>query len=129
LIIGVGTDLVEIARIAQSIERLGERFIDRILTPDEKERWTQIRNTEKGNAYVAKRFAAKEAAVKALGTGIGSGVSFQHFSVGNLPSGQPFLVVDESIMARYNFPVLWHLSLTDEKAYAQAFVVLESTKE
>ena len=86
MIIGIGTDLVEIARIAQSIERLGERFIDRILTTTEKKRWLEIRNVDKANAYVAKRFAAKEAAVKALGTGIGSGVSFQHFSVGNLPS-------------------------------------------
>lgn len=126
MIIGIGTDLVEIARIAQSIERLGERFIDRILTTTEKKRWLEIRNVDKANAYVAKRFAAKEAAVKALGTGIGSGVSFQHFSVGNLPSGQPILCVDESITARYNFPVSWHLSLTDEKVYAQAFVVLES---
>lgn len=126
MIIGVGTDLVEISRIAQSIERLGERFIDRILTADEKARWTQISNLEKANAYVAKRFAAKEAAVKALGTGIGSGVSFQHFNVSNLSSGQPELIVDESITARYDFPVSWHLSLTDEKAYAQAFVILES---
>jgi holo-[acyl-carrier protein] synthase len=126
LIIGVGTDLVEIARIAQSIERLGERFIDRILTADEKERWLQISNLDKANAYVAKRFAAKEAAVKALGTGIGSGVSFQHFSVSNLSTGQPILVVDDSIIARYDFPISWHLSLTDEKAYAQAFVILES---
>lgn len=126
MIIGVGTDLVEISRIAQSIERLGERFIDRILTADEKARWAQISNLEKANAYVAKRFAAKEAAVKALGTGIGSGVSFQHFNVSNLSSGQPVLIVDESISARYDFPVSWHLSLTDEKAYAQAFVILES---
>ena len=126
MIIGVGTDLVEIARIAQSIERLGERFIDRILTADEKKRWAEIGNQDKANAYVAKRFAAKEAAVKALGTGIGSGVSFQHFTISNLPSGQPVLLVDEVITARYDFDVAWHLSLTDEKAYAQAFVILES---
>ncbi|ETI58362.1 holo-ACP synthase [Marinomonas profundimaris] len=126
MIIGVGTDLVDIARIAQSIERLGERFIDRILTADEKQRWSEISNLEKANAFVAKRFAAKEAAVKALGTGIGSGVSFQHFSVSNLSTGQPVLTVDAIITARYDFPISWHLSLTDEKAYAQAFVVLES---
>ncbi|MCW8355788.1 holo-ACP synthase [Marinomonas pontica] len=83
-------------------------------------------NEGKANAFVAKRFAAKEAAVKALGTGIGSGVSFQHFSVVNLPSGQPVLVVDDVISERYDMPLSWHLSLTDEKAYAQAFVVLES---
>lgn len=126
MIIGVGTDLVEIARIAKSIARLGERFVDRILTEDEKKYWEDIANEDKAIAYIAKRFAAKEAAVKALGTGIGSGVSFQHFSVMNLSTGQPILIVDEVISARYDFPVSWHLSLTDEKAYAQAFVVLES---
>jgi holo-[acyl-carrier protein] synthase len=126
LIIGVGTDLVDIARIAQSIDRLGERFIDRILTADEKQRWSEIGNLDQANAYVAKRFAAKEAAVKALGTGIGLGVSFQHFSVSNLSTGQPVLTVDARILARYDFPLAWHLSLTDEKSYAQAFVVLES---
>ena len=126
MIIGIGTDLVDIARIAQSIDRLGERFIDRILTAEEKQRWSEINNLDKANAYVAKRFAAKEAAVKALGTGIGSGVSFQHFNVSNLPTGQPVLTVDASLLARYDFPLSWHLSLTDEKAYAQAFVILES---
>lgn len=126
MIIGIGTDLVDISRVAESISKLGERFIDRILTADEKLRWLEISHPEQSVAYVAKRFAAKEAAVKALGTGIGSGVSFQHFSVRNLPSGQPILSVDESISIRYDFPVSWHLSLTDEKAYAQAFVVLES---
>ena len=126
MIIGVGTDLVEIARIAKSIARLGERFVDRILSVDEKKCWEAITSEDKAIAYVAKRFAAKEAAVKALGTGIGSGVSFQHFSVMNLPTGQPFLVVDDTISSRYDFPISWHVSLTDEKAYAQAFVVLES---
>lgn len=126
MIIGIGTDLVDIARIAQSIARLGERFIDRILTPEEKSHWLVIRNLDKANAFVAKRFAAKEAAVKALGTGIASGVSFQHFTVSNLPSGQPILTADSSIHERFDFPVAWHLSLTDEKAYAQAFVLLES---
>ncbi len=126
MIIGIGTDLVEIARIHQSIEKLGERFVDRILTAAEKQRWLEISNQEKASAYVAKRFAAKEAAVKAIGTGIGSGVSFQHFSVTNMPSGQPILTVDDTIAARYDVPVTWHLSLTDEKAYAQAFVIIES---
>ena len=127
MIIGIGTDLVEIARVRQSVERLGERFIDRILSADEKKIWAQIAHVEKAHAYVAKRFAAKEAAVKALGTGIGRGVSFQHFNVVNLPSGQPILKVDSSIEARYETPVIWHLSLSDEREYAQAFVILEST--
>lgn len=126
MIVGIGTDLVDIARVAKSIERLGERFIDRILTAEEKAQWVTISNVGNGNAFVAKRFAAKEAAVKALGTGIGRGVSFQHFSVRNLPSGQPTLWVDDEIAARFDHPISWHLSLTDEKAYAQAFVILEA---
>ncbi|WP_394183225.1 holo-ACP synthase [Marinomonas posidonica] len=126
MILGVGTDLVEIERIADSVARLGERFVDRILTAQEKQRWQAISHPDQANAYVAKRFAAKEAAVKALGTGIGSGVSFQHFTVINLPSGQPFLEVDDSISVRFEHPVVWHLSLTDERAYAQAFVILET---
>ncbi|BFM51007.1 holo-ACP synthase [Marinomonas sp. THO17] len=126
MIIGVGTDLVEIARVANSIERLGERFVDRILTEQEKQRWQAISHPDQANAYVAKRFAAKEAAVKALGTGIGSGVSFQHFNVINLPSGQPCLEVADNIKARFDQEIRWYLSLTDEIAYAQAFVILEA---
>lgn len=126
MIIGIGTDLVDIARISDSVAKLGERFIDRILTSDEKQQWTLISNQAKRDAFVAKRFAAKEAAVKALGTGIGRGVSFQHFQVENLATGQPILVVESEIEARFTSPVSWHLSLTDEKAYAQAFVILEA---
>ncbi|MEO9653768.1 holo-ACP synthase [Marinomonas sp.] len=126
MIIGIGTDLVEIARVASSIERLGERFVDRILTTNEKQQWLSITNTSKADAFVAKRFAAKEAAVKALGTGIGRGVSFQHFEVSNLASGQPILSVDDSIEQRFEGKVNWHLTLTDEQKYAQAFVILEA---
>ncbi len=126
MIIGIGTDLVEIARIASSIERLGERFVDRILTENEKQQWLSIANKPKADAFVAKRFAAKEAAVKALGTGIGRGVSFQHFEVSNLSSGQPVLSVEESIEQRFEGKVNWHLTLTDEQKYAQAFVILEA---
>ena len=126
MIIGIGTDLVEIARIASSIERLGERFVDRILTENEKQQWLSISNKPKADAFVAKRFAAKEAAVKALGTGIGRGVSFQHFEVSNLSSGQPVLTVEESIEQRFEGKVNWHLTLTDEQKYAQAFVILEA---
>ncbi|MEL0636040.1 MULTISPECIES: holo-ACP synthase [Marinomonas] len=126
MIIGIGTDLVDVARISDSIAKLGERFIDRILTSNEKEQWAKITNEQKRNSFVAKRFAAKEAAVKALGTGIGNGISFQHFQISNLPSGQPILSVDEKIESRFNMPISWHLSLTDEKAYAQAFVILEA---
>lgn len=126
MIIGVGTDIVEIARIAASIERLGEKFVNRILTPIEQERYASFRHQDKAVAYVAKRFAAKEAAVKALGTGIGSGVSFQHFSVLNYPSGQPYLDVSSEIGDKLDQSAIWHLSLSDEQSFALAFVTLEA---
>lgn len=126
MILGIGTDLVEIERIAQSVERLGERFAKRILTTHELDRWQSLNQLSQANAFLAKRFAAKEAAVKALGTGIGKGVSFQHFTVKNKPSGQPYLEVDESIKSRFKSEPIWHLTLTDERKYAQAFVILEA---
>lgn len=126
MIIGIGTDIVEIARISASIERLGDKFVNRILTPVERERYRSLVNKDKAAAYVAKRFAAKEAAVKALGTGIGSGVSFQHFSVLNLPSGQPYLEVSNELNDKLDGPVNWHISLSDEQMFALAFVTLEA---
>jgi holo-[acyl-carrier protein] synthase len=125
MIKGIGTDIVEINRIANSIERTGERFINRILTPHERQQFDQL-NPEKHASFVAKRFAAKEAAVKALGTGIGSGVSFQHFTVVNLASGKPTLEVDVAISQRLEFDANWHLSLSDERDFALAFVTLEA---
>ncbi len=126
MIIGVGTDIVEIPRITASIERLGDKFVNRILTPVERERYDTFGHKDKAAAYVAKRFAAKEAAVKAMGTGIGSGVSFQHFSVLNRPSGQPYLEVSSELDEILGQPVSWHLSLSDEQSYALAFVTLEA---
>lgn len=126
MIIGIGTDIVEISRISASIERLGDKFVNRILTPVERERYKSFANEDKAAGYVAKRFAAKEAAVKALGTGIGSGVSFQHFSVLNLPSGQPYLEVSNELADKLDGPVNWHISLSDEQMFALAFVTLEA---
>ena len=106
------------------MDKLGDRFLQRILTPNELQRYLTL-SSASAYAFVAKRFAAKEAAVKALGTGIGRGISFQHFEVVNLASGKPELKVDASICARLPASVQWHLSLTDERHYAQAFVILE----
>jgi len=126
MIVGVGTDLVDIERVKATIDRLGERFLRRVLTENEIEHYSLISNAEKSCAFVAKRFAAKEAASKAIGTGIGRGVSFQHFEVVNLESGQPTLKVDSIVQARLPAGATWHLSLTDEKNYAQAFVIVEA---
>lgn len=126
MILGIGTDIVEIERIAASVERTGERFVRRILTPVEQEQFFGFANSDKAVAFLAKRFAAKEAAVKAMGTGIGSGVSFQHFTIMNLESGQPVLQVDQKVLDLIQRPVQWHLSLSDEQRYALAFVTLEA---
>ncbi|TBR43422.1 holo-ACP synthase [Marinomonas agarivorans] len=126
MILGIGTDIVEIERIRASFKRTGDRFVKRILTAPELDKFYSLEDESRAIAYLAKRFAAKEAAVKALGTGIGQGVSFQHFTVKNTSSGQPILEVDMSIHSSLNSKSRWHLSITDERHYAQAFVILES---
>ena len=90
-IAGIGTDIVELSRIEQALAR-GDRLARRILTPAELERFAA--HTQPAR-YLAKRFAAKEAAVKALGTGIGVGISWQHIRVDNHPGGAPFLVFSD----------------------------------
>jgi holo-[acyl-carrier protein] synthase len=124
LILGIGTDLVEIVRIEQALDRWGERFALKILVEHELERFRAHR---KPAAYLAKRFAAKEAFSKAIGTGIRHPVNWQNVSVANHPSGKPYLkfstVLDELLVSRGVRGV--HLSITDEVSVASAFVILE----
>src|SRR5260370_10158311 len=89
MILGVGSDLIDIRRIEQAIERFGDGFLDRIFTEVERRRCDR-RGITRGASY-ARRFAAKEAAAKALGTGFRGGVFWRDLGVGNLPSGQPNL--------------------------------------
>lgn len=121
-LIGIGTDIVSIARIEAMLTRFGDKLLTRLLTPAERARLPQVRVA----AYVAKRFAAKEAAAKALGTGIAKGITFQDFEVTNTKSGCPTLtlsnqaqVIAQQLGAHHCF-----LSLSDEKEHALAFVVL-----
>lgn len=125
MIVGLGTDIVEIARIASSLSRLGDNFSRRILTPFERERMQSLAKPE---SYLAKRFAAKEAAVKALGTGIGRGISWQHFEVRNTEQGAPILVITDYAKQRCDELGVRsvHLSISDEQHYAVATVILES---
>ena len=127
MILGIGTDIVEIARIHDSVTRLGDRFVKRLLTPSELARYHEFKQVEVAISYVAKRFAAKEAVAKALGTGIGRGLSFQHIEVSNDELGKPVVSVEPHGNELLEQPVKWHLSISDEKAYAQAFVILEAT--
>ena len=123
-IVGLGTDIIEIARIEQSLAR-SPRLVQRVLTESEQ----QILAAHGQPArYFAKRFAAKEAAAKALGTGIGRGISFQHFTVSNDPSGRPQLELTgpaKDLADSMQVRSVW-LSISDEQAYACATVILES---
>jgi holo-[acyl-carrier protein] synthase len=124
-IMGLGTDVVEIARIANQLNK-SQRLAERVLTPTEMHTFKVHKFPER---FLAKRFAAKEAAVKALGTGIGSGVSFQNVEVVNLSSGQPTLVFSgkfAKLCEEYNISRSF-ISISDEQHYAMATVVLESS--
>ena len=125
MIFGIGTDIVHIPRIQQALERHGERFAERILTPSELEGY---RRAGQPAHFLAKRFAAKEAAAKALGVGFRLGLSLQHIAVRRAPHSRPELhfsgraaqvCSEQSITAA-------HLSLADEQEYAVAYVILES---
>jgi len=122
MIIGIGTDIVQIERIKRAFEQQGERFAQRILCASELSMFH-----EKGQSipYLAKRFAAKEAASKALGTGIGA-ISWQDMKVSNNPKGAPELTFTGS--AKEKMAALGgsqvSISLSDEQDYAVAFVVL-----
>lgn len=123
MIFGIGTDIVQVSRIAALLERYGERFPKRILALTELGEFS----TNKWPAhFLAKRFAAKEAAAKALGTGFAQGVQPCHIGVGHTPQGQPILEwggrADELIQSFGISQAL--LSLADEKDYAVAFVAL-----
>lgn len=125
MIYGIGTDLIEIGRVAQALERFGERFALRILCEPEMRRF---RGHAKPAAYLAKRFAAKEAFTKALGTGIHAPANWHGVWVENLRSGKPELrytpalqhLLEERGVGRA------HLSITDERGMASATVILES---
>ena len=129
MILGIGSDLADIRRVARTLERFGERFTGRIFT--ELERARSERRGDPAASY-AKRFAAKEACAKALGTGLRHGVFWRDMGVANLPSGQPTLALTGGALARLaqmtppGCEAVVHLSLTDEPPYAQAFVVIEA---
>jgi len=123
VIVGIGTDIVRIERIASALERTGIAFARRVLTPDEM---VQFQQRSLPAPWLAKRFAAKEAVAKAFGTGIGK-LSFQHIEVLNDASGAPRLqLYDYGLKLQHEMGVRHlHISLSDEQDNALAFVVLE----
>jgi holo-[acyl-carrier protein] synthase len=131
MIVGIGSDLIDIRRIEKTLMRHGARFEARIFT--EKEREKAARRPSAAAVY-AKRFAAKEACSKALGTGIKRGVAFRDMGVVNLPSGKPTMALTGGALAQLQsltpegFSAVIHLSLTDDYPLAQAFVVIEAVR-
>ncbi|SEB59905.1 holo-ACP synthase [Terriglobus roseus] len=124
MIVGTGTDLTEIDRIASSVERFGERFLQRIYTPGELRYCMRKRNSAES---LAARFAAKEAGAKALGTGIAKGVSWLEIEVTHLPGGRPTLLLHGRAAERalsMGVTAL-HLSLSHSREMAIATVILE----
>jgi len=129
MIVGIGTDLADIRRIEATLNRFGERFEKRVFT--EVERAKANRRKEKAATY-AKRWAAKEACSKALGTGLRMGVAWKEMGVVNLPTGQPTMDLIGGAADRLArlIPVghepRIHVTITDDHPYAQAFVVIEA---
>ncbi len=128
MIYGVGTDLIEIHRVARVLARFGERFARRILCEPELERFRRHRHPV---AYLAKRFAAKEAFTKALGTGIHAPANWHGVWVQNLRSGKPVLQFSPALRALLDARGIRraHLSITDEREMASATVILEADAE
>ena len=127
MIIGIGSDLADIRRVEQSLERFGERFTHRCFTDVERAKSDRRKNRA---ASYAKRFAAKEACAKALGTGIAQGVFWRDMGVTNLATGQPTLTLTNGALERLKaitpagMKAEIHLTLTDEPPMAQAFVII-----
>ncbi len=131
MILGIGTDLANIDRIAGTLERFGDRFRNRVFT--EVEQRKAERRADTAGTY-AKRWAAKEACSKALGTGLRMGISWKDMAVSNLGTGQPVMHVTGwaadrlAAMTPEGHEAIIHVTLTDDYPWAQAFVVIEARR-
>ena len=132
MILGLGSDLSDIRRIQESLDRFGDRFKQRVFT--ELERTRSDRKPDAAASY-AKRFAAKEACSKALGTGFRRGVFWRDMGVANMPSGAPTMALTNGALKRLQeitpagHRAVVHVTLTDDHPYAQAFVIIEAVPE
>ncbi len=131
MIIGLGSDLIDIRRIEKSLERHGSRFTDRLFTDIEQKKSDRRKNRA---ASYAKRFAAKEACSKALGTGLSNGVFWRDMGVVNDKNGKPTMVLTNGAAKRLakmmpsGYEPHIHLTITDDFPLAQAFVIIEALK-
>jgi holo-[acyl-carrier protein] synthase len=132
MIVGIGSDLCSIERIEKSLERFGDRFLNRVFTDVERSKAASRPHTTAGT--LAKRFAAKEAFSKAVGTGFKRGVFMKDIGVVNAPSGAPTLHLTGGAKARLDalapdgHAIDIHLTMTDDYPWAQAFVILAARK-
>ncbi|MDE1147941.1 MAG: holo-ACP synthase [Azospirillaceae bacterium] len=130
VILGIGNDLIDITRIEKTLARFGQRFIDRVFTDVEQAKSERRAKSNGRAASYAKRYAAKEACSKALGTGFRDGVFWRDMGVVNLPSGQPTLCLTGGAAERLKamtppgMVARIHLTLTDEPPLAEAFVII-----
>lgn len=130
MIIGLGSDLIDIRRIQRTLDRFGDRFIQRVFTPVERER--SERRANRAESY-ARRYAAKEACAKALGTGLNRGVFWRDIGVVNLPGGKPTLTLTGGAAKRLEaltppgMQASIDVSLTDEPPLAQAIVIITAS--
>jgi len=133
MILGIGSDLIDIRRIERALARHGERMLARLYTAEEQRR-CERRPAQRAASY-AKRFAAKEACSKALGTGFRQGVYWRDMGVANLRSGQPTMILTGGAAGRLaemspkGYKSIIHVSLTDDFPLAQAFVVISAEPE
>lgn len=129
MILGIGTDLANIERIQGTLDRFGDRFRNRVFTPVEQAKAN--RRKDVAGTYT-KRWAAKEACSKALGTGLRMGISWRDMAVSNLRTGQPVMEVTGwaaerlASMTPEGHEAVIHVTLTDDHPWAQAFVVIEA---
>lgn len=129
MIIGLGSDLIDIRRVEETLSKFGDRFTNRVFT--EIERKKSDRRNQRAASY-AKRFAAKEACAKALGTGLRAGVFWRDMGVVNAPSGQPTMHLTGGAAERLHritpkgYEARIHVTITDDHPWAQAFVVIEA---
>lgn len=132
MILGIGTDLANIERIEGTLARFGDRFRNRVFTETELRRAARGQNEA---ATLAKRWAAKEACSKALGTGLRMGISWRDMAVSNLRTGQPVMALTGWAAARLaamtpaGHSAVVHVSLTDDHPWAQAFVVISAVPD
>ncbi len=132
MIIGIGTDLIDIRRIERTLERFGDRFLERVFTETERRR--SERRSGRAASY-AKRFAAKEACAKALGTGLRSGVYWRDLGVVNLPGGKPTMALTGGAADRLQaltptgMAAAVELTMTDEPPLAHAVVIISAVDE